>query len=491
MTLKKNSMVKIGCVVGVLLLLLVGQLLAAEKAWAAENKDDDYIYMVTDSGTVVKRPVTGTNPKDHSTDTGSSTAKPNSTSSDSMMITRLQLEQGKVDLANLDMTQSASSKSVYIEKAAMEYAAEQNMQIGMVTNYVTVRFPAAAIVNSDYWRRAAQSARSFHFFFNVDDVRGMDLSREYRTSEQIRLSAWPVSQQSVELEMYLRGSDNNYIYIEKLADDAITLIYNYLTNYRTVNSRYPQQTLALLWCDTERRINSTYTTNQLLASRTNVDAQTVEVRTPYAHGCYLLVSQSNADNRKTQLANTAEPGRVNTAGVPAWAAADVGALQAVSVVPEDLSGVKFNQPISRAEFAAYLVNVLALRYDGKELTNPFKDVPAGHTYYEEILLAHKAGLISGQTADAFAPDAAITRQEMACLFVRALNLTQQAYSTDTGKLAAMPDAGKVSGWAKESVAACVNAGLIAGTDGGRFAPAQTTSWAEAVVMLNRLYNLLH
>ena len=140
MTLKKNSMVKIGCVVGVLLLLLVGQLLAAEKAWAAENKDDDYIYMVTDSGTVVKRPVTGTNPKDHSTDTGSSTAKPNSTSSDSMMITRLQLEQGKVDLANLDMTQSASSKSVYIEKAAMEYAAEQNMQIGMVTNYGRVRF---------------------------------------------------------------------------------------------------------------------------------------------------------------------------------------------------------------------------------------------------------------------------------------------------------------------------------------------------------------
>ena len=280
MNLARSSMKKIWFVIGVLLLVIVGQLVAAEKTWAAET-DDDYIYMVTDSGTVVKRPVSGTPSKDHSTDSGSSTAKPNSTSSDSIMITRLQLEQGKVDLANLNMRESASAKSVYIEKSAMEYAAEQNMQIGMVTNYVTVRVPAAAIVNSDYWRRAAQSSRSFHFFFELDDVHGLDLNREYRTSEQIRLSAWPVSQQSVELEMYLRGSNNNYVYIEKLDDDVLSLVYNYLTNYRTVNSRYPQQTLALLWCDTERKINSTYTTNQLLASRTNLDAQTVEVRSPY------------------------------------------------------------------------------------------------------------------------------------------------------------------------------------------------------------------
>ena len=169
----------------------------------------------------------------------------------------------------------------------------------------------------------------------------------------------------------------------------------------------------------------------------------------------------------------------------------MGALQAVSVVPEDLSGVKFNQPITRAEFAAYLVNVLSLHYDGKELSNPFKDVQAGHTYYEEILLAHKAGLLSGQTKNTFAPDAAITRQEMACMFTRVLNVVQHEYSTDNSKLAAMPDAGRVSSWARESVAVSLNTGLIAGTDGGRFAPAQTTTWTEAVVMLNRLYKLLH
>lgn len=486
MTLFRKKMLRLLCC-----LVAVGWLACAAPVWAADNNNEEYQYFLTDGGALIKKPVNANAPKDHSTDSSSKTAKPNSTSSDSIMITRQNLEQGKVDLANLDMRESASAKSVYVEKAAMEYAAEHNMQIGMVTNYVTLRLPVAAIVNSDYWTRAGYSSRSFHFFMNVDDVHALDLDREYRTSERIRLNAWPVSREGVELEMYIRGSNNNITTIDKLDGDVITLIYNYGTNYRSVNSRYPQQTLALLWCDTERKLKSMYTTNELLPTHTDVDAQTVEARTPYAFGTYLLVSQSNVDNRKTQLANAAEPGRVNTAGVPAWAAADVGGLQAVSALPEDLSGVKFDQPISRAELAAYLTNVLALPYDGGELANPFKDLPAGHPYYEEILLAYQAGLLSGQTADSFAPDASITRQEMACLFTRALAWAEYGYSADLGKLAAMPDVGLVAAWAKESAAVCVNCGLIAGTDGGRFAPEQTTSWVETAVMLNRLYTLLH
>ncbi len=479
------------------LLVIVAALMAVLLAWpagalAAENDTEDgYEYFITDSGTVIKRPVSGTKPKDHTTDSGTSTAKPNSTAKDSLTVTKLMLEQGKVDLANLDMTQSASSKSVFVEKAAMEYAAQQNMEIGMVTNYVTVRLPAASIVNSDYWKRAATSSRSFHFFFRVDDVKGLDLSREYRTSEQVRLRAWPVSQKAVELEMYLRGSDNTHTYIETLDNADITIVYNYINNYRTVNSRYPQQTLALLWCDTERKLKSMYTTNELLPTHTDTENQTMEIRTPYAFGCYLMVSETNADNRKTVLAGVAKPGQVNTTGVPAWAAADVGALQSVSVLPEDLSGKKFNEPISRGELAAYLTNVLGLGDDGKALSNPFNDVTESNPYYEEILLAAREGLLSGRTADSFAPNAAITREELACLFTRAMSKAGHSYSTDRSKLAAMRDADQVSAWAKDSAAACLNTGLIGGTDGNRFAPQQNTTWAEAAVMLNRLYNIVH
>ena len=261
-------------------------------------------------------------------------------------------------------------------------------------------------------------SRSFHFFFRVDDVKGLDLSREYRTSEQVRLRAWPVSQKAVELEMYLRGSDNTHTYIETLDNADITIVYNYINNYRTVNSRYPQQTLALLWCDTERKLKSMYTTNELLPTHTDTENQTMEIRTPYAFGCYLMVSETNADNRKTVLAGVAKPGQVNTTGVPAWAAADVGALQSVSVLPEDLSGKKFNEPISRGELAAYLTNVLGLGDDGKALSNPFNDVTESNPYYEEILLAAREGLLSGRTADSFAPNAAITREELACLLDR-------------------------------------------------------------------------
>ena len=373
----------------------------------------------------------------------------------------------------------------------MEYAAAHDMQIGMVTNYVTVRLPAKAIVESEYWRKAANNNTSFHFIMNIDDENGLDLVREYRQSERSRLHASPVSNVSVELEMFLRSSTNNIIYIEKLDEDVVSLTYKYITNYRSANSNYAQQTLALLWCDTDRRMASSYTTNVLLASHTDTKAQTVEVLSPYAFGSYLLVSESNADNRKTQLISPQDAEKINTVGVPEWAAADVGALQAASVLPSDLSGVNFNQPISRAELAAYLVRALALQSDGSALTNPFNDVSAGHTYYNDILLAYKAKLISGQTATRFAPDAPVTRQEMASLFARAMVLAGHTYSTNTDKLATLADAGQVAPWAKGVVAACLNTGIIVGTSDGRFAPEQSTSWVEAAVMLNRFYKLIH
>lgn len=53
------------------LLVIVAALMAVLLAWpagalAAENDTEDgYEYFITDSGTVIKRPVSGTKPKDH------------------------------------------------------------------------------------------------------------------------------------------------------------------------------------------------------------------------------------------------------------------------------------------------------------------------------------------------------------------------------------------------------------------------------------------
>ena len=83
---------------------------------------------------------------------------------------------------------------------------------------------------------------------------------------------------------------------------------------------------------------------------------------------------------------------------------------------------------------------------------------------------------------------------MAALFTRALNQKQVEVSTDLTKLSQMKDAGQIAAWAKESCAGAVNAGLITGTENSAgqvvFSPKNNTTWAEAVVMLHRLYEMV-
>lgn len=412
---------------------------------------------------------------------------------DSIQINRFQLETKKIDLANIDMKATPQTKFVLIEKGALEYAAQQGMTIGVVTNYVRVSVPAAAITGCAEWTSAGYSSAGFNFIIELDDVYGLDFSRALPTGEQNRLNVKPVSQEGVGLNMYFRGSNNAYTYIDQLNQD-IRFEYYYQTNFRGANRPLPEQTLAFVWVDAERRLQSNKTLNALLPSHVNTTDKVLTVLSPYAGGAYVFVSQTGADNRNTVLAEggqsaEANSGTVNTGGVPAWAADSVAVLQAAGTLPSDLGGKSFGAPISRGEFAAYLVRTLRLSTSGAQ-ANPFADVKESSPYYKEILAASASGLVAGKTADSFAPEAVITRQEMAVLFNRALAQAKVDFSAEDSKLAVMSDAAQVADWARGGAAACLNSGLIAGKEGNRFAPLETTSWTEAVVMLARLYNIV-
>lgn len=411
---------------------------------------------------------------------------------DSILVNKTQVEGGKVDITDIKMTGSDSEKFVMIEKGAMQYAAQKGLNVGVTTNNTHISFPAAAIVNSDEWTKAANASTTYNFVIEMDDDFGLNLSQDLSQAAQAKLGCTKVSPDGVGIKMYLRGGNNSYTYIYSI-DQDMTVIYDYIIGYRNANSRAPQKSLALAWADVERDFDSTKVTNVLLDSKVDLEAQTVEVRTPYTCGAYVLVSKNNADNTKTVFGSTpAAPGlsgEVNTNGVAAWAAANVAMMQEAAVVPSDLSGKNLNAPITRAEFAAYIVRLVKVSGDNT-VANPFNDVKKDNPYYAEILAAANAGLVAGRTADTFAPNASITRQEMAVMFARALAHSNVVCSMDIGQLNTMPDAAKVADWAKGSAAICVNAGLIAGRDGGAFAPLATTTWTEAVVMLSRLSTMI-
>lgn len=418
--------------------------------------------------------------------------------SDSIQVKKTQVESGKINIEAVEMKGSDSEKFALIDKGAVEWAVSQGKDIGIVTNDATILLPAEAIVNSDEWSQASKSSVTFNLCVEFDDDYGLNLAQDLSANAQRDMNCTAVSNRGLGIEVYLRGTNKAYTYINKL-DAPMTVTYDYEVGYRSSNKKPAEKTLTLVWSDVNRKFDSTKVTSELLTGKVDTTNKTVTVQTTYARGAFILASETGADNTKTVLTdnsttgnnnsgNSALTGQVNTSGVPSWAASDVAAMQQAKVVPSDLSGKNFGAAISRGEFAAYIVRTLGVTENTAK--NPFSDVKADNEYYAEILTAANAGLVAGRTTDSFAPDASITRQEMAVLFQRALNYSKVTYSVEDTKLSAMPDGKSVAAWAGNGAAACVNLGLIAGKDGGKFAPVDTTSWAEAVVMLHRLANLV-
>lgn len=145
--------------------------------------------------------------------------------------------------------------------------------------------------------------------------------------------------------------------------------------------------------------------------------------------------------------------------------------------------------ITRQEFAAMIARAYGL--SGEGLTLSFKDVTAANPYYKEIAAAYAAGIITGKSANAFDPDATITREEIATMLARALTgfNGQQAVSQPESVNAVFTDAAKISKWAAASVALTKNIRLIEGFEDQSFRPAQTASKAEAAALIYRLYQL--
>ena len=141
--------------------------------------------------------------------------------------------------------------------------------------------------------------------------------------------------------------------------------------------------------------------------------------------------------------------------------------------------------ITRADFVALLVRALELQASDEDVTM-FADVPASAYYYDELRIAKQLGIATGAADGTFKPTAPITRQDMMVLTVRALEAAGRSLATD-GSLAAYTDADLVADYAKDSVAALVESGVIVGKDGDRIAPQDHLTRAEAAVILYRIW----
>ncbi|UKS28520.1 DUF2341 domain-containing protein [Paenibacillus sp. HWE-109] len=167
-----------------------------------------------------------------------------------------------------------------------------------------------------------------------------------------------------------------------------------------------------------------------------------------------------------------------------WAANVIGDLAARnmfdSMVADPIVAVQgeisFNpeKQITRAEFAALIARSLALPKAG---SSPFADISHTAWYSQEVAAALAAGIVDGISDSQFAPDAQITREQMAAMLMRAWKVKNNGGEAPRdGK--AFVDWREVDDWAKEAIASVSSLHLMNGRADESFVPKGTATRAE-------------
>lgn len=133
-------------------------------------------------------------------------------------------------------------------------------------------------------------------------------------------------------------------------------------------------------------------------------------------------------------------------------------------------------PVTRAQFTKMLVDLDGLNMNTS--VRIFEDVPTDSWYAPCVTAAYAAGIVQGD-GTYFRPDSSITREEMAVMAARCLDMTASAQVD-------FSDSGSVSDWARDAVNALAAAGVINGFEDGTFRPGGISTRAEAAVILERL-----
>ncbi|WP_418442087.1 S-layer homology domain-containing protein [Anaerotignum lactatifermentans] len=161
-----------------------------------------------------------------------------------------------------------------------------------------------------------------------------------------------------------------------------------------------------------------------------------------------------------------------------WATNALSYAVSNGLLSGDSGKIRANDTLKRAEMAAIL-NRLAGAVKGASLTG-YTDVPTTAWYYEDMAKAVQMGTFAGD-GGMLRPEAPITRQEVFAVLARFYCLEQ----SNTDVLQQYADSSQIAPWARDTVAAMVQAGYIHGNE-GKLSPLAPITRAEFSQVLYQL-----
>lgn len=179
--------------------------------------------------------------------------------------------------------------------------------------------------------------------------------------------------------------------------------------------------------------------------------------------------------------------------LPAWAKSDIGYVASKGYMKGDTNG-KFNPnaTISRAEFAAILARASNNAEDSSKVG--FSNIP-GWSQNEVNTAVSKGFILPSDYPNGFNPDTPLTRRELAKWVASGLATKDEDFKkalSDTADTL-VPVAEYYKGGLNKAdypyVSVAMGTHLMTGYPDGRFGPSQTTTRAEAAVILRRFESI--
>ncbi|OBZ12730.1 glycoside hydrolase family 2 [Bacillus sp. FJAT-26390] len=166
-----------------------------------------------------------------------------------------------------------------------------------------------------------------------------------------------------------------------------------------------------------------------------------------------------------------------------WAANVIEKMVAQGVVT-GVNATEFapQAKVTRAQFITMLVRALGLQTTG---TTSFTDLEKGAWYESAVVTAYNAGIATGRSSTRFAPHETITREEMAVMIVRAYEV-KTGSKASAAKPNSFADDKLIHEWARSSVNAAFELGILQGAGGNRFQPQGLATRAESVQAIAKL-----
>ncbi|MCL6661546.1 glycosyl hydrolase 53 family protein [Paenibacillus amylolyticus] len=177
-----------------------------------------------------------------------------------------------------------------------------------------------------------------------------------------------------------------------------------------------------------------------------------------------------------------------------WALQEVQNLYGKGIIT-GMSATRFvpQGELTRAQFLQMIIKGIGdVRQPDPSISIP-TDVKEGQWYADSVRLGIEMNIIQGRADGSFGANERISREDMAVMLNRALQVVQRDQDANNAAQGntLFVDNAEIAGYAKEAVASMQQLGLLNGMPDGTFAPKETANRAQGAVAIARLMEQLY